>query len=395
MHFAKTVSVLAGLCLAFVPAQAQGPPGFGGARGGGRSLPDGAGKDVTQRVCGATCHGPDILIGAGRTRDQWTAVVNAMVTRGAKATDVELVQIANYLSTSLGPNYVPAGPPPGMGGGPGRGPGMPGMAAAGGNRGPGPLGAGAADSHVVNPQMADRGKTVYIAECITCHGNKARGGNPNLPANQQGPDLVRSVTVLHDRYGNEIGPFLKKGHPMQSGRASASLTPAEVGDLSHFLHQKVYFTLRGGPDLQIQNVLTGDVKAGQAYFNGAGKCHTCHSPSGDLKGIGKKYDPPTLQTKFLFPRTIGFGRGGGGSNTSKPVTVKVTLMGGEVVEGTLDKLDDFNVSLRDSRGDYRSFKIVPGMKVEKNDPYATHIALLDQYTDKNMHDVVAYLESLK
>lgn len=328
-------------------------------------------------------------MGKGRNRDQWTAVVNTMATRGAKASESELVEITEYLSSHFGPNMVVAGSPAPRPTAPSAGP----VAVFG--RGPGPLGAGAADSHVVDEKGAERGKSVYIAECITCHGNKARGGNPNLPAKQQGPDLIRSLLVLHDRYGSEIGPFLAKGHPLQSGHPASSLKPQQVADLAHFLHQKVYNTLRSGPELQIQNVLTGDPQSGAAYFNGAGRCTTCHSPTGDLAGIGKKYDPPTLQAKFLFPRSVGFGRRGARSATLKPVTVTVMLAGGETVEGVLDTLDDFNVSLRDARGEYRSFKITPDVKVMKHDPYAAHVELLDQYTDKNIHDVVAYLETLK
>ena len=351
-------------------------------------LPGGPGRDVTQKVCGSICHGPDIIMGKGRTRDQWTAVVNAMVSRGAKASTAELGQIAEYLSSHFGPNMVVSDARPrGNRGGGARAPVS--------GRGPGPLGAGAADSHVVDDAGAERGKAVYITECITCHGPRARGGNPNLPANQQGPDLVRSLVVLHDRYGNQIGPFLAKGHPLQSGRAASSLNTAQVGDLAHFLHQKVYYTLRTGPELQVQKVLTGDPKAGQAYFNGAGKCNTCHSPTGDFKGIGQRYDAPTMQSRFLFPRSVGFGRGRGGPSTAKPVTVTVTQPNGEVVNGVLESLDDFNVSMRDVDGNYRSFKITPSLKVAKHDPYAAHVALLDQYTDKDMHDIVAYLESLK
>lgn len=356
-------------------------------------LPDGAGKDVVQKVCGSTCHGPDIIMGKGRTRDQWTAVVNTMVGRGAKASETELIQITEYLSSRFGPNMVASAAPSPSGRGNRLGPGA--GAAANTGRGPGPLGAGAADSHVVDEAGAARGKTVYIAECITCHGVKARGGNTNLPTNQQGPDLIRSLVVLHDRYGNTIGPFLAKGHPLQSGRPASSLKAEQVSDLAHFLHEKVYNTLRSGPELQIQNVLTGDAKAGAAYFNGAGKCNTCHSPTGDFKGIGRKYDPPTIQSKFLFPRTVGFGRRGAAATKQKPVTVTVTQSNGEAVSGELVSLDDFNVALRDSQGNYRSFKITESLKVVKHDPYAMHVALLDQYTDKDIHDIVAYLESLK
>src|SRR5215831_9565474 len=155
-------------------------------------------------------------------------------------------------------------------------------------------GAGPADKQVVDPAAADRGKTIYIAECITCHGAKARG-------TETGPDLVRSVALLHDRLGNEIGPFLRKGHPTQSGTPSTKFTQAQVTDLSHFLKQRVNDTLRSSPLYQVQNVLTGDAKAGAAYFNGAGKCNSCHSPTGDLAGIGKRLDPPLLQQRFLFP----------------------------------------------------------------------------------------------
>jgi cytochrome c oxidase cbb3-type subunit III len=387
MNLQMNVRILAAFALAamFSAMAFPQPPAAGGRSA--VQLPEGAGKDVTQKVCGSTCHGPDIIVGKGRTRDQWTAVVNTMVGRGAKASESELIQISEYLSSHFGPNMVVASGPPGRGNRPG--------AAGASGRGPGPLGAGAADSHVVDDAGAERGKSVYIAECITCHGVKARGGNPNLPSNQQGPDLIRSLVVLHDRYGNGIGPFLAKGHPLQSGRPASSLKVEQVADLAHFLHQKVYNTLRSGPELQIQNVLTGDAKAGAVYFNGAGKCNTCHSPAGDFKGIGRRYDPPTIQSKFLFPRTVGFGRGGAASTKEKPVTVTVTQSNGEAVAGVLLALDDFNVSLRDSQGNYRSFKITESLKVVKHDPYATHVALLDQYTDKDIHDIVAYLGSLK
>ncbi len=356
-------------------------------------LPDAPGRDVVQKVCGTTCHRPDMLMTSGRTRDQWTAVVNSMVERGAKATDSELVQIIGYLTANLGPNFAPAGAAA-AGGRRGNAGGRAGISPAGG-RGPGPLGAGAADSQVVDNVAADRGKAVYDAECNSCHGLKARGGNEALPANQRGPDLVRSLLVLKDRYASDLGPFLAKGHPMRSGRSSTALTTAQVSDLANYLHQRVYYTLRNGPDLKIQNVLTGDPKAGAVFFNGAGKCSGCHSVTGDLAGIGSRYDPPTMQMKILFPGTVAVGRGGRGQSSGKPVTVTVTLASGEKVEGILDRLDDFDVSLRDKDGEYRSFKITPQVKVVKHDPLEEHVRLLDQYTDKEMHDVVAYLEAQK
>ena len=58
-------------------------------------------------------------------------------------------------------------------------------------------------------------------------------------------------------------------------------------------------------------------------------------------------------------------------------------------------LDDFNVSLRDSSGEYRSFKRTPGFEGRQERSLQAHDELLDKITDKNIHDVVAYLETLK
>jgi cytochrome c oxidase cbb3-type subunit 3 len=255
-------------------------------------------------------------------------------------------------------------------------------------------GAGPSDKPAVDAAAADRGRKVWAGECIDCHGTQARGGD-------KGPNLTRSILVLRDRCGSQLGPFLKKGHKLQSGTPSASLADAQIQDLAHFLRQKVNDGLRGSPLFQVQNVLTGDVKAGAAYFNGEGKCNTCHSPTGNLAGIGARLEPVDLQQRFLFPAT---GRGGGGRGrgaaapaaaSATAVRVTVTPQGGAAVSGVLVQMDDFYVTLRNAEGTIQSFKRTAGTKVEKTDPLAFHVALLDTLTDKNMHDVVAYLETLK
>lgn len=251
-------------------------------------------------------------------------------------------------------------------------------------------GAGAADKPFVDAASADRGKVVFAAECATCHRDDARGTT-------NGPNLVRSLVVLRDRYGTELWPFLQKGHTMQSGAASASLTEAQVVDLAHFLRQRVTDSLRGSPIFRVRNVLTGDAKAGGTYFNGEGTCSTCHTATTlSLAGIGSRFEPVDLQQRFLFPLT---GRGGRGRAAGPPpanaVTVTVTTPSGETASGVLLHLDDFNVALREASGGYRSFKRTPALKVVKTDPLEAHHALLETITDKNMHDVVAYLETLK
>ena len=262
--------------------------------------------------------------------------------------------------------------------------------AGGGRSRGGVMGAGPGDAPYVDAALADAGRTVWASECINCHGTQARG-------TANGPNLTRSLVVLRDRYGSELGPFLKRGHKMQSGGAATTLTDDQVVNLAHFLRQRVNDSFRGSPIFQAQNVLTGDAKAGAVFFNGPGKCATCHSASGgNLAGIGGRFEPIDLQQRFLFP---GGGRGGrgrtGGPPPASAVKVTVTPASGESVTGVLVLLDDFNVSLRDALGAYRTFKRGPGVKVVKDDPLAAHHALLDTITDKDIHDVVAYLETLK
>ena len=252
-------------------------------------------------------------------------------------------------------------------------------------------GAGPSDKPVVDPAAADRGRRTWASECINCHGTQARGSD-------NGPNLVRSVVVLRDRYGSQLGPFLQKGHTLQSGASGAGLSAGQVEDLAHFLRQRVNDGLRGSPLFQPQNVLTGDPKAGAAYFNGEGQCTTCHSPTGNLAGIGARLEPIDLQQRFLFP---GSGRGGRGRGrgapapSTNPVRVTVTPADGPPVSGVLMQMDDFFVSLRSDDGTPRTFRRVRGMKVDRQDPFAFHIALLDRLSDKHMHDIVAYLETLK
>lgn len=346
-------------------------------------FPDAPGRDTVQKVCG-TCHGAEVVISKGLTRPEWTQVIGSMVTRGAKGTDDEFAQVLDYLTANFPPNSK-VGAPSKVNGdfGPGQ---LPRQV----QRPSGATGVGSDDKHVVDPVAAARGKTIYAVECVNCHGTSSRGTD-------NGPDLTRSLVVLHDRYGNTIGPFLQKGHPMQSGGASAKLSAPQLEDLSHFLHQRVDDVLRSGPYNNVLNVLTGDANAGKAFFNGAGKCSTCHSPTGDLAAIAKKYDPPTLQQRFLFPQTVSFRRRGAtaGAAKTKQVTVTVSAPSQPPVSGVLLSLDDFNVALRDSSGDYRSWKRTPDLKVEKSDPFSAHGELLEIYTDKNIHDVVAYLATLK
>jgi cytochrome c2 len=226
----------------------------------------------------------------------------------------------------------------------------------------------------IDAAAATRGRAVYAQHCINCHGSTAKG-------TERGPDLIRSATVLRDRLGNTIGQAIKP-----SATHQAQLTSAQILDLSHFLHQRVEAVASNRTPTAPLNVLTGDPEEGRNYFNGAGKCRTCHSPSGDLSGIASRIrDPVNLQQRFLFPTLP----------RNKPVEVAVSTGSGQPITGALVRADDFSVSLREPSGEYRSFTRGPGVTVVIADPLATHHELLDLYTDEAMHNLTAYLSTLK
>ena len=228
----------------------------------------------------------------------------------------------------------------------------------------------------------ERGKTAFVSQCGGCHGSNAKGG-------ENGPDLIRAVAVIDDENGNLIGPVIL-GARQNQGMPKFKMTQAQIADIAAFLHEGVRAAAERGT-YKILNIVTGNAKAGEAFFNGAGKCNTCHSPAGDLKGVGSKYDAITLQGKLLMP--VG-GRANQRRLTS-PIIVTVTLPSGKSVKGTLERIDDFNVSLSDAAGDYHSFARngdVP--KVELNDPIRAHYDMLPKYTDADMHNLTAYLVTL-
>jgi cytochrome c oxidase cbb3-type subunit III len=332
---------------------------------------DARGRETFLRVC-AKCHTAERVTAEGRSRSQWeNTIVTMQTARGAIVTPEEFDIVLEYLAKFHGRDQPAAAAGP---------------SAAPGAAGRGPrANVGAADRHRVEAAAADRGRKIYAAECVTCHGPSARG-------TERGANLIRSPRVLRDRYGSAIGPFLKQGHPMQTGAPSAGLTDAQITDISHFIWDRINATLRGSAEFDVKDVLTGDRNAGEAFFKGEGACTTCHSPTGDLAGYGKRYPPVEIQQRFVFPAATG-GRGRGGAR--RQVTVTVTSPNSTPVSGVLVAMDDFTVALRDDAGLYRSWTRTPDMKIVKTDPYAAHIKLLDTLTDKAMHDVVAYLESLK
>jgi len=243
------------------------------------------------------------------------------------------------------------------------------------------------DSRSFDKAQVERGKTTFGMLCGSCHGADARGGTGKAQI-----DLIRSVMVLDDVGGKELGEFLKGGRPAKNMPAF-TLTEEQVSDIAAFLHANIAQVSERGA-YKYPDVLVGNAKAGEIYFNGAGGCTKCHSIGGDLKGIGTKYDPPTLQLHIVTGGG-GSGRGGGGDpRTAKQVTI--TFPDGKVVNGTLGQISPFTVSVRDASGTAQAFPRdgdVP--KVEIVDPLQAHLDLMRKYTDDDMHNLTAYLATLK
>lgn len=322
------------------------------------SGPD-AREATARRVCGQ-CHPFETVIAIRRTPAQWQATVDNMVGRGLRATSDELSAVVGFLSDKYG---LTSGTAQG--------------------------GAGPFDKPIVDPKAVEIAEPLWSSDCALCHGKDARG-------TAKGPNLVRSLLVLSDRYGSKLGPYLRTAHPKLPSGKALEPTDTQVLLFAHLLRSRLNDTLRGAPDFKPGNILVGDAKNGAAYFNGEGGCTKCHSTSGDLAGIASRItDPVNLQQRLLFPANGGGGRRGAPGRPRPVVRVTVTPASGSAVTGDLVQMDDFNVTLRGEDGQPRTFRRGPGVQVVKDDPYAAHVALLDQITDTEIHDLVAYLWTLK
>jgi cytochrome c oxidase cbb3-type subunit 3 len=232
-----------------------------------------------------------------------------------------------------------------------------------------------------DPVALQQGRQIFSANCSFCHGSDARGG-------EGGPNLIRSQTVLDDKNGELITAVVQNGRP-DKGMPKFDLTTEQVGAIATFLHSIPV----GGRAQSTGSVdpLVGDAKAGEAYFNGPGKCAGCHSVSGDLAGIGAKVpDIRALQNAILSGE-----RRGEMAQVSKK-TVTVTLPTGQVIQGKLYQIDDFMISLMDANGDYHSYPrhgAVP--KVVVTDPLQPHLDMLQILKDDDIHNLTAYLVTLK
>lgn len=232
---------------------------------------------------------------------------------------------------------------------------------------------------VPDPASVKRGQPLFIASCGSCHAANATG-TPNAP------NLIRSAVVRHDKDGSAIAGVIKSGVP-HAATPAAGLLPEQVTDVVSFIRDLVqtYDKSSAGPmpaTYPATLLLTGNAQAGRAWFNGAGQCSTCHSPTGDLAGIAGKYSAVELQTRFMMPRT------------TKPKMATVTLASGERVTGELLVQNTYDLSVRTADGRTQNWA-ADDVKVDVTDPLKAHRDLLPKYTDADMHNMFAYLWTLK
>jgi cytochrome c oxidase cbb3-type subunit III len=249
--------------------------------------------------------------------------------------------------------------------------------------------------------VIERGNTLYGINCRLCHGPDLRGGDMG------GINLLRSPLVLSDQDGELILPVVHNGrnNPGMPPMPPLPLPDADVKAIAAYIHSVAAKAAgQGGPPPGppvVLNIVVGDAAAGQRYF--AANCASCHSATGDLQGIASRIAEPMLLQNAWVSGNVGGGGGRGGrgaapapARTPKPVTVAVTLANGQRVEGRLDRIDDFIVTLTQEDGTQRTFRRngdVP--QVQITDPLAGHKQLWVKLTDKDMHDVTAYLVTLK
>jgi len=238
----------------------------------------------------------------------------------------------------------------------------------------------AASPQTYPPEQVQEGGSRFVSQCGFCHGRDATGG-------ESGPDLTRSRLVAEDVRGDKLVPFLHVGRP-SAGMPAYDLPAEEMNSLVAFIHTQMdKFAALGGGRRTVEpgDLMTGSADAGRAWFNGAGKCSSCHSATGDLAGIAMRYQGLGLLRRMLYP---------GGNPAPKRPTATITLASGEKVSGPVASEDEFSVTILDSSNTRRKYQR-DAVKVKIDNPLSAHFDELGKYTDSDMHNVYAYLGTLK
>lgn len=226
------------------------------------------------------------------------------------------------------------------------------------------------------PELVQKGSALFRQDCSFCHGRDAGGG-------ETGPDLTRSKLVSQDVDGDKIGVVIRNGRP-EKGMPRFDRSDEQIASLVAFIHTQQHNSLTrsgGRKGVDVSDLQTGNVEAGRRYFNGPGGCSTCHSPTGDLAGVASRYQGLELEETMLYPK-----------HAKSKVTV--TLASGQSITGTLRYLDEFTVALIDAAGSYRSWRI-EDVQYKVDSPVEAHVELFSKYTDDDVHNLMAFIQTLR
>jgi cytochrome c oxidase cbb3-type subunit III len=227
-----------------------------------------------------------------------------------------------------------------------------------------------------SPGAIKSGGELFQQNCAFCHGRDAQGG-------ETGPDLTRSKLVAQDVSGDKISMVVRQGRP-DKGTPHFDFATDQVDELVAFIHNQQTHALEqtgGRKGVDVSDLQTGSAAAGKQYFNGKGGCAACHSPTEDLAGIASRYQGLELEKRMLYPQ-----------NPKSKVTV--TLASGQTITGTLAYLDEFTVGMTDPEGFYQSWRVAD-VKFKVDAPADAHVELFDKYTDEDVHNLMAYLQTLR
>ncbi len=220
------------------------------------------------------------------------------------------------------------------------------------------------------------GRDIFRQDCSFCHGRDAGGG-------ETGPDLTRSKLVTQDVDGDKIGPVVRSGRP-DKGMPPFDRSEDQIASLVAFIHtqQNRAVTRTGGrKGVDVADLQTGNADAGKRYFDGAGGCAGCHSPTGDLAGIASHFRGLELEEQMLYPK-----------HAKSKVTI--TLASSQPITGVLAYRDEFTVALVDASGTYRSWRTAD-VQYKVDDALNAHVELFNKYTDDDIHNLMAYLQTLR
>jgi cytochrome c oxidase cbb3-type subunit 3 len=228
--------------------------------------------------------------------------------------------------------------------------------------------------------LVKQGEALFRQDCSFCHGRDATGG-------ETGPDLTRSKLVAADVNGEKISTVIRNGIP-EKRMPPFDRSDQQIASLVAFIHTQQKRALAAGlrgtggrKGVDPADLQTGNVEAGKQYFHGAGGCANCHSPTGDLAGIASRYKGLELEQRMLYP-----------DNAKSKVTV--ALASGQEITGTLAYLDEFTVGLTNPDGAYQSWR-TRDVKYKVDAPVEAHVELFSKYTDDDIHNLMAYLQTMR